>query len=103
VSPRRNSRRHDGKHLDEVASRRGVELEYARDDADRDWNVRHITAAGASKAYRCPGCDHEILAGVAHVVAWPADGLGDATDRRHWHTACWRARLHRRPTRKHMR
>ena len=28
--------------------------------------------------------------GIPHVVVWPADGLGDLTDRRHWHTPCWR-------------
>ena len=44
------------------------------------------------KTYRCPGCDQEIRPGVPHLVAWPADGRGDLTDRRHWHTGCWRAR-----------
>jgi dienelactone hydrolase len=101
MSPRRNQRRRDGRQVDEVSARGGVELEYGG-EADDAWNVRQITAAGATKAYRCPGCDHEILPGVAHVVAWPADGRGDATDRRHWHTACWRARHRRQPTRKHM-
>ena len=36
-------------------------------------------------------------------VAWSADGpigaFGDVTDRRHWHTPCWRARARRGPTR----
>jgi hypothetical protein len=40
----------------------------------------------------------EIRPGVAHVVAWPVDGRGDETDRRHWHTGCWRARDRRAPT-----
>jgi hypothetical protein len=74
---------------------------------DGDWLVRGITGAAAGKPYRCPGCDQEIRPGVPHVVAWPDDGsdgvavLGDPgaglTDRRHWHTACWRARGRRGP------
>lgn len=43
--------------------------------------------------YRCPGCDHEVVA-VPHVVAWPE---GDPDSRRHWHTPCWTARSRRRP------
>ncbi len=34
---------------------------------------------------------------MAHVVAWPADGRGDLSDRRHWHSGCWRARDRRGP------
>jgi hypothetical protein len=64
---------------------------------DGDWLVRDVTGAGAAKTYRCPGCDHEIRPGVAHVVAWPADERGDMSDRRHWHTGCWRARDRRAP------
>ncbi len=55
--------------------------------------VRKVSGAAAAKTYRCPGCQHEILAGVAHVVVWPADG--GVTERRHWHSSCW----HRRSTR----
>lgn len=61
---------------------------------DGDWVVR--PAAGAAKAYRCPGCDQEIPPGVGHVVAWPAEG-GGPEDRRHWHRPCWEHRLHRLP------
>ncbi|GAB3908193.1 hypothetical protein GCM10029964_107570 [Kibdelosporangium lantanae] len=61
---------------------------------DGEWYVRSVT--GSAKVYRCPGCDHEIQAGVPHVVAWQADG--DVDDRRHWHRACWDARLRRGPT-----
>ena len=64
----------------------------------RDYLVRHVAGASAIKAYRCPGCDQEIQPGVTHLVAWP-DEEG-ATDRRHWHTACWAARDTRRPTRR---
>lgn len=64
---------------------------------DGDWIVRSIAGANATKPYRCPGCDQEIPQGVAHVVAWPADGRGDADDRRHWHRPCWAARARRGP------
>jgi len=69
---------------------------------DGDWVVRRVPGAASAKAYRCPGCDHEIVPGTPHVVAWPADGSrmpgGIALDeRRHWHTACWKHRLRRGP------
>lgn len=56
-----------------------------------------VSGANATKAYRCPGCDQEIPAGMPHLVAWPASGLGGAEDRRHWHRPCWEARLRRVP------
>jgi hypothetical protein len=66
-----------------------------------DYEVRSIAAARATKSYRCPGCDHEIRSGTAHVVVWPADGGEHGMDdRRHWHTACWTHRATRSPTRK---
>lgn len=52
--------------------------------------VRHLAGANALKVYRCPGCNHEIRAGVAHVVVWPT--AGDVTERRHWHSSCWQRR-----------
>jgi hypothetical protein len=76
--------------------------------ADGDWVVRAVAGAAASglKTYRCPGCDQEIRPATPHVVSWPAYPLdsdlepwdtGSAADlRRHWHTACWRARDRRR-------
>jgi hypothetical protein len=54
-----------------------------------DWAVRPVTGAASTKAYRCPGCDHEISPGVPHVVAWPS---GRMENRRHWHTPCWNRR-----------
>ncbi|MDV3127949.1 hypothetical protein M1247_23730 [Mycobacterium sp. 21AC1] len=63
------------------------------------YEVRSIAASRATKTYRCPGCDHEIRSGTAHVVAWPVE-LGDGEDRRHWHTPCWTNRATRGPTRK---
>ena len=48
--------------------------------------VRHVQPYQAVKAYRCPGCDHEISAGLGHEVVVPVDA---PEDRRHWHTSCW--------------
>lgn len=53
----------------------------------RQWQARPVTGMAARKAYRCPWCDHEILAGQPHVVVWADDAVDE---RRHWHTACWR-------------
>lgn len=59
------------------------------------FEVRFIQPYQADKAYRCPGCDHEIPPRTHHVVAIP----DDAPDlRRHWHTPCWRNRSRRGPT-----
>lgn len=59
-----------------------------------EWTVQPVSAAQAAKSYTCPGCGTLIEAGVAHLVAWRADGvLGDAADlaaRRHWHPHCWK-------------
>ncbi|OLB76641.1 MAG: hypothetical protein AUI14_18140 [Actinobacteria bacterium 13_2_20CM_2_71_6] len=96
--PRRNYRRRDAEApLDPLRMRRGVERVQAQPDGD--WLVRNVP--GSDKAYRCPGCDQEIPAGVGHLVTWPADERGDLADRRHWHTGCWGARDRRRPTAKH--
>ena len=66
-----------------------------------DYEVRSIAAARAIKSYRCPGCDHEIRSGTAHVVVWPVDaGEQGVEDRRHWHTGCWTHRGTRGPTRR---
>jgi hypothetical protein len=48
------------------------------------YQVRESTA---TKTYRCPGCNQEIRPGVMHVVAWRE---GEESERRHWHTPCWR-------------
>jgi hypothetical protein len=93
MSPRRHKRRLDAVPMDEFQARRGVEAVQAwRDD---DWVVRGMPGAASGKAYRCPGCDQGIGPGVAHVVVWLVDG--DVTDRRHWHSGCWRARDRRTP------
>ncbi|MFT2816006.1 hypothetical protein [Leifsonia sp. A12D58] len=61
---------------------------------DGSWNVQTISAQQAVKGYVCPGCNLQIAPGVAHVVAWRADGvMGDSADlaaRRHWHSHCWK-------------
>ena len=109
MSPRRNRPRDAGTHgrhaehgkhgepapLDLERARRGVDG--VQEWGDGEWRVRSVPAGAAVKAYRCPGCDQEIRAGVAHLVTWPADGRGDLTDRRHWHSGCWRARDRRNP------
>src|SRR3974390_2320277 len=67
----------------------------------REYEVRPVAASRAVKTYRCPGCDHEIRSGTAHVAVWRADdGEAALDDRRHWHTACWANRANRGPTRK---
>ncbi|WP_082968510.1 hypothetical protein [Mycobacterium scrofulaceum] len=66
-----------------------------------EYEVRPVAATRAVKTYRCPGCDHEIRVGTAHVVVWPTDPTrGGPDDRRHWHTPCWSHRATRGPTRK---
>ncbi len=56
--------------------------------------VQPLGATNAVKTYLCPGCGLDIAPGIAHVVAWRADGLmGEADDiaaRRHWHSHCWK-------------
>lgn len=67
-------------------------------DSDEMYVVRTIPGSRAFKTYRCPGCDHEIPPGVAHIVAWAVDDGED--DRRHWHRGCWNGRRTRRITRR---
>jgi len=75
--------------LDPDRARRGVETVEAWRGGH--WRMRHIPGGAATKAYRCPGCDHEIQPGTPHVVVWPEDGAaGEVAERRHWHTGCWR-------------
>jgi hypothetical protein len=66
---------------------------------DGDWVVRLVPGAVSAKSYRCPGCDQEIPAGTAHLVAWPSLSPG-LSERRHWHRACWDRRIQRRPGRR---
>jgi hypothetical protein len=63
---------------------------------DGQWNVQPLASTSAIKSYVCPGCGLEVAPGVAHTVAWRADGIMGAADdlagRRHWHLHCWRIR-----------
>ncbi|HEY1332438.1 MAG TPA: hypothetical protein VGH10_13330 [Actinomycetota bacterium] len=52
--------------------------------------VRVVTG---QKTYLCPGCMHDVRAGVSHLVVVEQD---DVEGRRHWHTECWRRELRRR-------
>lgn len=65
--------------------------------AGQVWTVRSLRGNSSGKSYTCPGCQQQVSAAQAHVVVWPAEGLGDVTDRRHWHTPCWQARDRRPP------
>ncbi len=103
MSPRRNRRREP--ELPALGVDRG--LQRVESWPDGEWVVRPVTGSTATKFYRCPGCDHEIRPGVPHVVAWPVDFWGSAEgnveDRRHWHKACWNARMRRGPRRRRSR
>jgi hypothetical protein len=90
VSPRRNRRRGGAPSPDPERARRGVVS--VQEWRDGVWTVRAVPGAAAAKMYRCPGCQHEIRPGTAHLVVWPSDWRGDETDRRHWHNGCWKAR-----------
>ncbi|UIJ36420.1 hypothetical protein [Allobranchiibius sp. GilTou73] len=61
------------------------------------WMVRPVRGNANCRVYTCPGCSQQLPASLAHVVVWPDDGLGDVSDRRHWHTGCWKARDRRPP------
>ena len=66
-------------------------------DEPERFEVRHVQPYEAVKAYRCPGCDHDIRAGEGHEVVVPAR---DPDERRHWHTGCWRREEKRLRTRR---
>ena len=46
---------------------------------DAEVTVRHMQPYEAVKAYRCPGCDHEIRAGEGHEVVVPVDDPTEPT------------------------
>jgi hypothetical protein len=90
--PRQNRRR-----VDAATARPPTTLGERRENwRGEEYVIRGVTALGAAKTYRCPGCDQEINAGVAHLVVWPAFDAA-ASDRRHWHSTCWAARDRRAP------
>ena len=71
-----------------------TEHRFAGDAVDDEPTVRRVQPYQATKTYRCPGCDHPIPPGTAHLVVVPAN----VEDRRHWHRACWEraGRMNRR-------
>ena len=93
---RRSARRAEALHALQHADEEGPRVP-AGERVEDGHVVRSVAGTASARPYRCPGCDQEIRAGVIHVVAWPADDRGDLTDRRHWHTGCWRARDRRAP------
>jgi len=62
-------------------------------DEDPDLEIRFIHPFQARKTYLCPGCNHDIAAGVGHMVVVPRAA---PDDRRHWHKPCWENRARRR-------
>ncbi|HLQ55703.1 MAG TPA: ATP/GTP-binding protein [Streptosporangiaceae bacterium] len=83
-------------HADGDADPASIRLgpEQTQEWPDGDWVVRQVPGAAATKTYRCPGCDQEIVPRTPHVVVWPADAR-DAGERRHWHNPCWQRRPRR--------
>ncbi|GAA1177673.1 hypothetical protein GCM10009584_18970 [Ornithinimicrobium humiphilum] len=65
--------------------------------AGQVWAARQVRPNDTGRVYRCPGCQGEVGADVAHTVVWPADAMHQVDNRRHWHTVCWAARERRRP------
>jgi hypothetical protein len=65
--------------------------------AGQVWAHRQVRPNDSGRVYRCPGCQQEVAAGTAHVVAWPVAAMGEVDNRRHWHGVCWAARDRRRP------
>ncbi len=61
------------------------------------WSVRRVRGNDSGRTYRCPGCQQEVSAAVAHTVVWPSETMQGLENRRHWHTPCWEARETRRP------
>lgn len=97
VSPRRNHpKRKGGKKSDKGEGERDIAAshETIEEHDEGIYRVRKITGSSSTKPYRCPGCDQLIRMATPHIVAWIE---GDVDSRRHWHSACWNKRDHRRP------
>jgi hypothetical protein len=76
----------------------GIDPEVAPGDglAEDGMEIRRIHPYRATKHYLCPGCNQDIVPGLAHLVVVPLD---EPDLRRHWHTPCWMHRHRRRPGR----
>ncbi|MEH6621387.1 ATP/GTP-binding protein [Dietzia maris] len=97
--PRRHRRGGSDRPLPQRHGLGGSALETGPAGDPDSYHVRRIPGARAGKDYRCPGCDHLVTSGTAHVVAWP-DRPGGDEERRHWHTGCWSGRGRRGLTRR---
>ena len=93
--PRRNNRAQDETRGDVSRAFRPVDT--VQTYAGGQWTVRVLRGNADGKIYTCPGGQQQLASSLPHVVVWPNDRLGDVTDRRHWHTSCWRARDRRPP------
>ncbi len=92
MSPRKNypkNKRPKRQNLEITASNQRFE-----EHSEGLYTVRNLTGSGATKPYRCPGCDHMIPLATPHIVAWLED---DEEGRRHWHSTCWAKKDKRRP------
>lgn len=65
--------------------------------AGQVWGVREVRPNDSGRSYRCPGCQGQVGADVAHTVVWPSESMQTVENRRHWHSVCWAARDRRRP------
>ena len=74
MSPRRNHPRRRAPDAEPRPDRPGITEQRVQQWQDGEWMVRNIFGQAAVKTYRCPGCVQDIRPGVAHIVAWPADG-----------------------------
>lgn len=87
------TRRRPSKHLREP--RPLLAGGYQRSETRRGvtYIVRDVPAHRSTKTYTCPGCQHDIAPGIAHIVAWPqvapAGSQTGLEARRHWHQHCW--------------
>lgn len=93
--PRANRRRRDEREVDLARALSGTARRESHPDGD--WFVRAVLGRDEARRYLCPGCQQQVDAASAHLVVWPADGVGGIDDRRHWHTACWQSRARRPP------
>ena len=83
---RRDPRHHEPPSFGAAAPRRSDPPPWA---IAGGYDVRQVAG---DKAYICPGCDHPVRPGLRHLVVVP---VGEADERRHWHTECWRRELRR--------
>ena len=82
--PRRHHSARERSSAEALRPPRGVAPDWAQAEGFR---VQQVTG---ERSYRCPGCDHEIRVGTAHLVVMPK---GTVDLRRHWHTPCWQREL----------